>query len=68
MDVAWAEFMSIDQTVLKKELFRRETALKKLMLTDVFTNIQRAFPEFDPTTLVKGLDYYNPGESGAESG
>ncbi|CDJ59268.1 hypothetical protein, conserved [Eimeria maxima] len=65
-DVAWAEFISINQTTLKKELFRREAALKKLVLTDVFTNIQRAFPEFDPT-LVKGIDY-DPDESGADSG
>lgn len=65
-DVAWADFISMDQTILKKELFRREAALKKLMITDVFTNIQRAFPEFDPT-LVKGLDY-DPDESGADSG
>lgn len=65
-DVAWADFMSMNQATLKKELFRREAALKKLMLTDVFTNIQRAFPEFDPT-LIKGIEY-DPSDSGAESG
>ncbi|CDJ67271.1 hypothetical protein, conserved [Eimeria necatrix] len=65
-DVAWADFMSMNQATLKKELFRREAALKKLMLTDVFTNIQRAFPEHDPT-LIKGIEY-DPNESGIESG
>ncbi|CDJ36489.1 uncharacterized protein EMH_0087520 [Eimeria mitis] len=65
-DAAWADFISMNQSTLKKELFRREAALKKLMLTDVFANIQRAFPEFDPT-LVKGIDY-DPDESGTDSG
>lgn len=50
-DAMWADFVGADEVVLKKELRRRELALEKIKVSEFYSNIQRAFPEFDPTII-----------------